>query len=93
MGLPFPGLLGLDGHALLVTLAGGANQAAKGLLLQPEGLGMLGDGLGRALQFLDGISELLVTQDTSCGKVGRDGEPGGQTTFLEGDVSDWRGLE
>ena len=87
--MPFPGLSGLHGPAFLAALVGGIYKTAEGLLLQFERLGVVCDGLSGAVQFLDGVPDLLVAQDTSCGEVGRHGEPLGQARLLEGGISNW----
>jgi hypothetical protein len=69
LGLPIPGLSFFKASSLLVVLAAGFDEAAQGLLLVLKRLCMPDYGLSRTIQFLNGVPDLLVAQDTSSGEV------------------------
>lgn len=75
MALPLAGVGRLEGQAVVVSLPTGGNQAAEGILLLAEGLGVLGDGLGGAVKLVDGVPEVCVGEDVGRGEVGQAGQP------------------
>jgi len=73
VALPLAGVGRLEGQAVVVALPTGGNQAAEGILLLAEGLGVLGDGLGGAVKLVDGVPEVCVGDDVGRGEVGQAG--------------------
>jgi hypothetical protein len=79
LGLPFTGLPFFHSHPLLGALAVGVHKTVKSLLLLLERLGVSPDGLRGTVEFINGIFDLMVAQNTSCGEVGRQGKLLGPT--------------
>lgn len=76
------------GSPFLVALPRAVDKTLKGLLLLLERFGMTGDGLGGAIELLDGDPDLLVAQDTGFSEVSRHGQPISQAGFVKSGIPD-----
>lgn len=57
--------------ASVSSLIGGRQQAGQGILLLAESLCLLVDGLGGAIEFLNGVLDLLVTESLNRRQISR----------------------